>query len=53
MVHALIGGLLIASIANGMFLLGLSSAAQEIVNAIVLLAAVTVDALARRRATVR
>jgi len=51
MVHALIGGLLIAAIANGMFLLGLSSAAQEIVNALVLLAAVTIDALARRRAT--
>lgn len=53
MVHALIGGLLIAAIANGMFLLGLSSAAQEIVNALVLLAAVTIDALARRRATAR
>ena len=53
MVHALIGGLVIASIANGMFLLGLSSAAQEIVNALVLLAAVTIDALARRQATVR
>jgi D-xylose transport system permease protein len=51
MVHALIGGLIIASIANGMFLIGLSSAAQEMVNAVVLLAAVTVDALARRRAT--
>ena len=53
MVHALIGGLIIASIANGMFLLGLSSAAQEMVNAVVLLAAVTVDALARRRAVAR
>lgn len=53
MVHALIGGLIIASIANGMFLLGLSSAAQEIVNALVLLAAVTIDALARRRAVAR
>ena len=53
MVHALIGGLIIASIANGMFLLGLSSAAQEMVNAVVLLAAVTVDALARRRAIAR
>jgi len=50
MVHALIGGFIIASIANGMFLLGLSSAAQEMVNAIVLLAAVSIDALARRRA---
>jgi len=53
MVHALIGGLIIASIANGMFLLGLSSAAQEMVNALVLLAAVTIDALARRRAIAR
>lgn len=53
MVHALIGGLLIAAIANGMFLLGLSSAAQQMVNALVLLAAVTIDALARRRATAR
>jgi D-xylose transport system permease protein len=50
MVHALVGGLIIASIANGMFLLGLSSAAQEMVNALVLLAAVSIDALARRRA---
>jgi D-xylose transport system permease protein len=49
MVHALIGGCVIAAIANGMFLLGLSSAAQEMVNAVVLVAAVTVDALARRR----
>ena len=53
MVHALIGGLIIASIANGMALLGLSSAAQEMVNAVVLLAAVTIDALARRRAIAR
>jgi D-xylose transport system permease protein len=49
MVHALIGGCVIAAIANGMFLLGLSSAAQEMVNAVVLVAAVTVDAVARRR----
>ncbi|MDT4915507.1 MAG: D-xylose transport system permease protein [Pseudonocardiales bacterium] len=51
MVHALIGGFVIAAIANGMFLLGLSSAAQEMVNAVVLVAAVTVDAVARRRTT--
>jgi D-xylose transport system permease protein len=51
MVHALIGGVVIAAIANGMYLLGLSSAAQEMVNAVVLLAAVTIDALARRRST--
>jgi D-xylose transport system permease protein len=53
MVHALIGGFVIAAIANGMFLIGLSSAAQEMVNAVVLLAAVAVDALARRRAVSR
>lgn len=50
-VHALIGGLIIATIYNGMGLLGMSAAAQYMVTALVLLAAVTVDALARRGAT--
>jgi D-xylose transport system permease protein len=53
MVHALLGGLVIATIANGMGLIGLSAAAQYMVTALVLLAAVTVDALARRGATQR
>ncbi|HEU4568751.1 MAG TPA: ABC transporter permease [Marmoricola sp.] len=48
MVHALLGGLVIATINNGMGLVGLSAAAQYIVTALVLLAAVTVDSLARR-----
>jgi D-xylose transport system permease protein len=51
MVHAVLGGLIIASIANGMSLIGLGAASQDMVNGAVLLAAVTVDALARRRAT--
>jgi D-xylose transport system permease protein len=53
MVHAVLGGLVIASIANGMSLIGLGASSQAIVNGVVLLAAVTVDAVARRgRATV-
>ncbi len=48
MVHALLGGLVIATINNGMGLVGLSFSAQYVVTALVLLAAVTVDSLARR-----
>ena len=48
MVHALLGGLLIATIYNGMGLLSLNADIQYMVTAGVLLAAVTVDALARR-----
>ncbi|MDA8295645.1 MAG: ABC transporter permease [Actinomycetota bacterium] len=51
MLHALIGGIIIAAIANGMGLLGLSAAAQYMITALVLVAAVTVDALSRRGAT--
>jgi D-xylose transport system permease protein len=47
-VHALLGGLLIAAIYNGMGLLGLTAAPQYMITAVVLLAAVTVDAVARR-----
>jgi D-xylose transport system permease protein len=50
MLHAVVGGLVIATIANGMGLIGLSAAAQYMVTALVLLAAATVDALARRGA---
>jgi D-xylose transport system permease protein len=50
--HAVLGGIVIAAIYNGMGLLGMSAAAQYMVTALVLLAAVSVDALARRgRAT--
>jgi D-xylose transport system permease protein len=48
MIHALLGGLIIATVYNGMALIGLSTAAQLMVTALVLLAAVTVDAVARR-----
>jgi len=48
MLHALLGGIVIAVIANGLGLLGMSAAATDIVTALVLLVAVTVDALARR-----
>ena len=47
MVNAPLGGLAIATIYNGMGLLSLS-ANQYMVTAMVLLAAVTVDALSRR-----
>jgi D-xylose transport system permease protein len=46
--HGVIGGIVIAAIANGMGLLGFSAAAQYIVTALVLLIAVTIDAVARR-----
>jgi D-xylose transport system permease protein len=51
MVHALLGGLVIATIYNGMGLLSLSTAIQYMITALVLLAAVTVDALSRRGRT--
>lgn len=48
-VNALLGGVLIAAIYNGLQLLGVSTAIQDIATAGVLIAAVTVDALVRRR----
>jgi D-xylose transport system permease protein len=47
-VHALLGGVVIAAIYNGMGLLGLAAAIQYMVTALVLLAALTVDRVARR-----
>jgi D-xylose transport system permease protein len=46
--HGVIGGVVIAAIDNGMGLLGFSAAAKYIVTALVLLIAVTIDAVARR-----
>jgi D-xylose transport system permease protein len=46
--HGVLGGVVIAGIANGMGLLGLSAASQYMVTALVLLIAVTIDALTRR-----
>lgn len=48
MVHALLGGLVIAAIDNGMGLIQVSSAVLLMVTALVLLGAVTVDSVARR-----
>jgi D-xylose transport system permease protein len=49
MLGAVLGGLIVAVIYNGLELLGLGAAAQDMWTAAVLLAAVTVDTLARRR----
>jgi D-xylose transport system permease protein len=48
MIHAVLGGVIIAVIANGLALLRVSTAGNYMINALVLLAAVTVDAVARR-----
>ncbi len=52
-IHAILGGIVIAGIDNGMGLLGISAAARLVVTALVLLAAVLIDALARRSRTAR
>jgi D-xylose transport system permease protein len=51
--HAVLGGLVIAAIDNGMGLQGYSAAAKYVVTALVLLVAVTIDAIARRGRTAR
>jgi D-xylose transport system permease protein len=48
MLGAVLGGLVVAVIYNGLSLLALGAAAQDMWTAAVLLAAVTVDTLARR-----
>lgn len=47
--HAVLGGVIIAAIVNGMALLGLSAAIQLIATAVVLLASILVDVVVRRR----
>ncbi len=46
--HGVLGGIVIAAIDNGMGLLGFSAAAKYVVTALVLIIAVTIDAVARR-----
>jgi D-xylose transport system permease protein len=53
MLGAVLGGLIVAVIYNGLQLLGLGAAAQNMWTAAVLLAAVTVDTVARRRSPSR
>jgi D-xylose transport system permease protein len=48
--HALLGGIIIATVFNGLGLMGVSDAVQFIATAIVLIVAVTLDSLVRRRA---
>lgn len=52
-IHAVLGGIVIAGIDNGMGLLGISAAARLVVTGLVLLGAVLIDALARRGSTPR
>jgi D-xylose transport system permease protein len=47
-IHGVLGGIVIAAIDNGMGLLGFTAASKYMVTALVLLAAVTIDALSRR-----
>ncbi len=51
MIHAVLGGVIITTIYNGMGLIQIGTAGQSMVIALVLLAAVTVDAVARRGRT--
>jgi D-xylose transport system permease protein len=48
-VSAVLGGLVIALIANGIDLVGYSAATKQITTGVILLAAVTLDTVARRR----
>ena len=48
-IHALLGGLVIAIVYNGLALMGISAAGQYMATAIVLLVAAAIDALVRRR----
>ncbi len=50
-VHALLGGIVIAAVINGLSLMGVNAAVTDIATAIVLILAVTVDALVRRRSS--
>ena len=47
-IHGVLGGIVIAAIDNGMGLVGFTAASQHMVTALVLLAAVTIDAVVRR-----
>jgi D-xylose transport system permease protein len=47
-IHAILGGVVIAAIANGLGLLGMGAAATYMVTGLVLLAAIMVDSVARR-----
>jgi D-xylose transport system permease protein len=48
-IHGLLGGLVIGALYNGLYLLGLPIQWQLMITGLVLLAAVSVDSLSRRR----
>jgi len=50
-IHALLGGIVIAVVINGLSLMGVNAAVTDIATAIVLILAVMVDALVRRRSS--
>ena len=50
-VHALLGGLVIAVVINGLALMSVNAAVNDMATAVVLLAAVMLDALVRRRSS--
>ncbi len=49
--HALLGGIVIAAVINGLGLMNVSAAVTDMATAVVLIAAVTLDSLVRRRAS--
>ena len=51
--NALLGGIVIAVVFNGLGLMAVSTAIQDMITAVVLIAAVVLDAVVRNRATVR
>jgi D-xylose transport system permease protein len=51
-IHPLIGGLVLAVVANGLDLLNITTAGQDMATALVLLIAVTIDSVVRRRGVV-
>ncbi|HWE58759.1 MAG TPA: hypothetical protein VG228_03605 [Solirubrobacteraceae bacterium] len=53
MVNALLGGFVISVVYNGLAIMGVQPAVQDISTAVVLIAAVSLDAVVRRRAIVR
>ncbi|MFZ0386102.1 MAG: hypothetical protein WAL22_10585 [Solirubrobacteraceae bacterium] len=50
-IHALLGGVVIGTVVNGLGLMGVNTAVTDIATAIVLILAVMVDALVRRRSS--
>jgi D-xylose transport system permease protein len=48
-IHPVLGGVVLAAVTNGLGLLGISTAGTDATTALVLLGAVTVDSVVRRR----